>query len=357
MEMTAKERLLASIKGEKTDRPAWSPFLAYWWENNPKYTSNINQLDFIEQCGADPLLRGFGNVCKTKFVGTEQKEEMIDGIAVTSYITPVGTLTLRSKYSPAGNTWFLFDHPVKTAEDLKILTWMYEHATVEPNENAEKDYYATGERGLMVPTVGFDCKTCFQSLVERWIGTVNLAYIDADEPEAIEECLDAMRKASMKTVEIAVNTPYEAFIFWEDSSTTNISPSMFEKYTAPEIKAWGDLLHKNGKMLIHHACGLIRHLLPLMGKLPIDAIESISPPPTGDIDIADAFKLLPENIGLIGGIEPVFFENCNENELEKRIYELLEIGKNKRFLLANSDSCPPKVAYEKFLQVSNIVKK
>ena len=66
----------------------------------------------------------------------------------------------------------------------------------------------------------------------------------------------------------------------------------------------------------------------------------------------------PKNhIGIIGGIEPTFIENCTLDMLEKNVRDLVQTMKGKRFVLANSDSCPPNVSYEKFLLVSDLIKK
>ena len=82
-------------------------------------------------------------------------------------------------------------------------------------------------------------KTSFQSLIEHWVGTEELVYALADYPETVEECLQVMDRKALESVEISVKSPAEAFIFWEDSSTTNISPAYFDKYTAPAIKDVG----------------------------------------------------------------------------------------------------------------------
>ena len=194
-------------------------------------------------------------------------------------------------------------------------------------------------------------------MVEHWCGTEALTYALYDFPEVVEECLAVMRQNDLKAARFSAETEVDAFIFWEDSSTTNISPAMFEAYTAPEINEWGRILHENGKLLIHHACGHLKHLIPAMCRTEIDMIESISPPPTGDVDIREATAMMPAHIGLIGGIEPTFFQNCTMDELEARVYHLLDAMKGKRFVLANSDSCPPGVAYEKFKLVSDIVRR
>ena len=129
------------------------------------------------------------------------------------------------------------------------------------------------------------------------------------------------------------------------------------RYTTPALRDWSDVLHANGKLLIHHACGHLKDIVPAMCRAGVDMIESISPPPTGNIDIGEAAALMPDHVGLIGGIEPTFFKNCTLDELEARVYHLLDTMKGKRFVLANSDSCPPGVDYEKFRLVSEIVRR
>ena len=354
--MTPKQRLLAAIQGKPIDRVPWSPFLAYWWEAQPQEKTVGGQLPYMESVGADPLLRGFRSPWKQHYKGVNIRYENHPTRRYEFWETPVGTLKFGYHLSSTGNTWFLVEHPITEVEDLKILQWIYEHMEFEADGAADEEHRQTGERGLYVPLIGSEMKTCFQSLLEKWVGTENLVYFLMDEPETVEECLATMRYASDKTVPFCRNSAAEAFIFWEDTSTTNINPSMFEQYIAPEISHWASELHKDGKLLLHHACGSLKALLPLMAQTGVDAIESISPPPTGNIDIGDAFALLPDNLALIGGIEPVFFQDCTEEQLVARVKELLDTTKGHRYVLANSDSCPPAVEEWKFRLVSELVK-
>ena len=355
--MTPKERILSAIRGKCIDRTPWSPFLAYWWEAQRKELTDAGQLAFLESIGADPMLRGFSTPWKFEYRGLEIHRTETARERRETWETPVGKLNFGYRHSDSGNTWFLVDHPVVDAEDLKVVQWLYEHAVVEGSSATEALLCETGDRGLVMPLIGCEYKTCFQSLVEKWIGTENLVYMLADEPEAVEECLAVMRHVSDRTAKYCAQSEAEAFIFWEDTSTTNINPEMFEKYAAPEISFWADSLHAEDKLLIHHACGHLQALLPLMAATGADAIESISPPPTGNIDIADAFRALPQHVALIGGIEPVFYQNCTAEELDARVEHLLAVSKDRRFVLANSDSCPPAVEEWKFRRVTELVGK
>lgn len=357
MKMTPKQRLLALMRGEEADRMSWSPFLAYWWECHPE-KAGVDQLDYMESVGADPLLRGFAMPFSFRFGDSVEITSVTKGnTTYETWSTSVGKLVTRYDFSPNGNTRFRSDFPVKTVEDVKTLIRVYEDLQISEEIAATNEAYdRVGERGLLLPLVGAEAKTCFQSLVEKWIGTENLAYLACDEPELIDELICTMRRVSDPTARMCAESKPEAFIFWEDSSTTNINPAMFERWTAPEIKFWADTLHSVGKLLVHHACGHLKGLLKNMACTGADVIESMSPPPTGNIDIPEAFALLPENIAIIGGIEPTFFSKCTAEELEERISYLTAVCKNRRLLLANSDSCPPEVEEWKFGFVSEKVR-
>ena len=201
-------------------------------------------------------------------------------------------------------------------------------------------------------------------MIEFYVGTEELNYMLADYPDEVENCLAVMHENSRKCADIAVESDAEAFIFWEDSSTLNVSPAQFEKYIMNEINYWGKKAHENGKYLIHHACGSLKGFMPILKDMEIDMIESISPPPTGDIELWDAHKILITSkknnpaVGLAGGIEPVMLLTLSEDDLyvyTQNLIEKMKLVNCKRFILANSDSCPVGVDEKKFKLVSDLI--
>lgn len=368
--MTPKERLLASIQGKKIDRFSWSPNLAYWWEHSGEDVVNMGEVEFLKSIGADPLIRGhfayqpgsknwdnmmlfdvsYDETCRVR-------EETIGEERKVIYETPLGKLVFGYKYSKSGATWFLREHGVKEEEDFKILAYLKDHTILTPNyERYNREAAELGDEGLMVPILVPDLKSAFQSMVEYWVGTEGISYAVYDYPETVEAALESMRRLNMKAVEICAASEAECFLTWEDSSTTNISPTLYENYIAPEINDWCEYLHKKGKLYIQHACGHLKQLMPIMAKTEIDAIESISPPPTGNIEIWEAREILPERIGLIGGIEAVNFKDLNIKDLKEYAKRLTGQMKGTAYVLANSDSCPPYVELEKFRMLGQLVR-
>jgi len=354
--MNSKERLLNSIKGLDTDRLAWSPFLAYFWDVQPEQIRKKGMLEYYKNIGADPLFRGYCTLIKKSYQNCSISEKISNGEKQVLYETPVGSLESRYIYTPQGNTWFLTKHPVKSEEDYKILTYLNRDMVIEPDfSKYEAGDSLMGDEALLMPIISSEMKSSFQSLLENWVGTEELAYAVYDYPEALAECLAAMKENSKTAVEYTAHCDAESFIFWEDSSTGNLSPSFFRDYIAEEIAGWADILHSNGKYLVHHACGQLRGLLPEMAKTGIDMIESISPPPTGDIYTFEARDMLPDSIGLIGGIEPTVLLNYNIDKLAAYVSDIVGKTGKRKFILGNSDSCPPGVEIEKFRMISRLI--
>ena len=88
----------------------------------------------------------------------------------------------------------------------------------------------------------------------------------------------------------------------------------------------------------------------------IQAIESLTPEPTGNLPLDQIWDGIPEEVAVIGGIDPTILLNATLEELQHHAQRLLDVSQKRRFILANSDSCPPHVEYEKFLMLSRLVK-
>ncbi|NSW53895.1 MAG: hypothetical protein HPY85_15450 [Anaerolineae bacterium] len=358
--MTPNQRLLAALRGEDTDRLPWSPFLAYWWEHQPPAFRAQGQIAFLRAIGADALLRGFLTPFESSFdPGAEIRVRNFtaDGLQWTVHETPCGTLRTATRYSPEGDTHFVVEHPVKTAENYRALRCLVQAMRLAPAfEAVQAQIDEVGEDGLCVPLISPFGKTPFQALLEHYVGTEQLVYHLQDIPAEVEETLFLMQKKCMQAATLAADSPAQAFISWEDSSTTNVSPRLFKKYIAPHINAWGGVLHSAGKLMIHHACGHLKALLPVMAEEAVDAIESISPPPTGDVELWEARAIIGPRQCLVGGIEPVHFLTLDDTTFDEYVRTLIERMPRQGFILANSDSCPPGVPLERFRRVGEIVR-
>jgi len=350
--MTPRERLAAALEGQPTDHVPFSPNLAYVWSTSfPIEVQWRGELAFMTEIGADPLWRGAP--CPVKPVMPDEVEtrtfQSNKGLR-KEVETPVGTLVTEYIASDTGNTGFLTGHPLKTEDDFKTQLWLEEHIRYELDLTPVYAHLEGPGRvglsiGMLIPDTW---KTAYQGLIEHYAGTEEMVYAMADYPDTVQALIDQTVENHCKIAEMAVEAPYDYFLTWEDSGTQNYSPRLYKKLIAPEISRWVGILGQAGKRYIQHACGHLEAIFPTMVAQGMWGVESISPPPTGNLTIADARAIAGGEFAIIGGIEPVQFLNLSLDELRTYVEQVIEEGRGGPFILANSDSCPPGVTIAKF---------
>jgi len=357
--MTDHERLVAALEGEPVDYLPFSPFLAYVWESFPQAVRDAGQLAFHRHIGATPLWRGAP--CPVQALtpaGVEITDRQKGRDRRVEILTPVGALTQVGRRSDEGNTEFLVEHPLKTEDDFLVQLWIEEHTEFEVDLAPVREHLTgSGSEGLSIGMLLPRSKSAFQSLVEHHVGTEELAYALADFPDTVEALWQAMVANDLLAAQLAMETGfYTYYLTWEDSSTQNYSPRQYERYIGSEIERWCTLLATNDMHYIQHACGHLRHLLPLMKASGVAGVESISPPPTGNITIREAREVVGGDFAIIGGIEPTQFLTLSLKDLGPYVEQVIAEGRGGPFVLANSDSCPPGVTVEKFALVAEIAR-
>jgi hypothetical protein len=356
--MTSRERLAAALLGRRVDRLPFAPFLAYVWESFPADVQARGQLQFHHDIGADPLWRGAPCPVRVSTPGLEVRTRQEGRRAYAEFETPVGTLRTVHITSPdAGQTAFIVEHPVKTVEDLKTQLWIEEHTRIEFDPKPAEDHLTgAGRDGLSLGMLVYRGKTAFQAMVEYTCGTEELVMLLADAPDETEALAAAMTANNLRCAELAAQAPYDFWLTFEDSSTQNYSPRLYERFIEPEIARYCEMLGGMGKRYVQHACGHLRHLLPAMTRSGVVAVESLSPPPTGNITLREARAILGADVGIIGGIEPTAFLNLPDDEFPAYVEQVIRDGSGGPFILANSDSCPPGVTPERFAVAARVAR-
>lgn len=367
--MKYAERLKTVLEGGKPDRVPWSPNLAYWWQfQDPEFLKK-GEKQVLEDFGCTPLIRCHEpsvlpsdwediRMYDTDYGKCSVETIIEDDVKYMNIKTPVGDLQAKYIHTPNGDTWFLQEHPVKSIDDYKIVDCLFENITLTPNYTRYEELtkqYGDDVLFFVMLAPALTLKSAYQSMLEFWVGMENLIFDVFDYPEVVENTMKKIQQVNLRAAEISAESPAEYFSTWEDSSTTTLSPAQYEEYIMPEIATWCEILHKHGKKYIQHACGLIKNLLPLMAKSGVDGIESITQKPMGDLTMKEAVEILPEHVALIGGIDASIMEQTTCQELCEYAKNLLEEMRGHRFILANSDSCPPNVSHEKFIALGKIV--
>ncbi len=89
----------------------------------------------------------------------------------------------------------------------------------------------------------------------------------------------------------------------DDTSTTAISPAIFESCNLDLTDARAGQAHAAGKFYFHHSCGHIRDLLQLYRRTAMDAVHAFTIPPLGNVTVAEGRKNLGDRITMIAGVQ------------------------------------------------------
>lgn len=148
---------------------------------------------------------------------------------------------------------------------------------------------------------------------------MNLVYMTVDMPEQIDELFYSMEQKYTQMLKFTLETcpEIDAMLAMDDTSTTIVSPSMFEYYNVALTNKRAEIVHNYGKFYMHHSCGLIHDLLPLYRKTEMNCVHGFMVPPIGNVSFTEGRRLLGDRISIVGGIAEGL--NLPEKDLQVRV--------------------------------------
>ena len=107
-------------------------------------------------------------------------------------------------------------------------------------------------------------------------------------------------------------------------------------------------------MSILHACGHLEGLKKSLAELNVDCIESVSPPPTGNVSISEFKKSLP-GVCIMGGI-PANYYLLPVDDFKECIKQLMLENKScGNFILSSGDSVPSGAKLENIKAIPDLI--
>ena len=235
-------------------------------------------------------------------------ESRQDGNAtITIWHTPTGELREVRRFAPEIGTSYLTEHLIKGPDDLEAMAFAFRDEQFEIDPTGAAALRARceliGDDGMMML---FLPGTPMGMLVRVYSGVATLAYLCADCPGELEELFDAMEDSHRRQFELSATLCADALVGMDDTSTTAISPAMFERYCLDYTDHMADAAHAGGKLYFHHSCGLIRNILGLYRQTRMDAVHAFTIPPIGDVFVGEGRRLLGDRIVIIAGLTQLF---------------------------------------------------
>jgi hypothetical protein len=272
----------------------------------------------IDRLGPSPLARRPREV-------VSEVEVLPNGDQLHRHRTPVGTLQARYSPSREANTAFLVAHGVSQAADYEALMALVTDPEITVSAAGVGAVRARldqiGDDGILYNA---GPSTPIMDLTRVWVGLQRFVEDLADRRDLVERVLDVMARKSFEEYEaLAASTPAQVIVFWDDVTSTYLSPALFERYVAPVYRTYADICHAHGKLLVAHACGHLRAFVPYLPDTGIDAIDWLTPPPTGDVVFAAAQQAFGDRICIMGALAPAIMRFGTPDDVERHLRGVL----------------------------------
>jgi len=235
-------------------------------------------------------------------------ESQTDGDSTTNiWRTPKGDLrevirVCRDATGAVSSNWT--EHMVKGPDDLPALAWIFEDEAIGPDPDGivrtRQRRHLIGDDGLLLGTMD---GTPLGMMFRVYSGVATLAYLWADAPGALHDLLAVMESNYLQRLMAGAQSDADVIVSVDDTSTTAISPTMFEACNLALTDERARRAHDAGKLYFHHSCGHIRDLLPLYRRTQMDAVHAFTIPPLGNATIAEGRKGLGDRLTIIAGLE------------------------------------------------------
>jgi uroporphyrinogen decarboxylase len=197
---------------------------------------------------------------------------------------------------------------------------------------------AFGDKGILEvsATAGVD-----QFLMDA-LGAQNAMLAYYDDRELLRELLrifQGYHRAILKRVlERRVEIVFEPW--FNCSMGAGWSPKQFRELFLPLIKENIELIHSYGAYVDYYDDGKMEAVLDDLAEAGADIIETLAPPPLGDVDLESAKRRVGDRTCLKGHFDQVNLICFGKpDQVYQAVRQVLEVGKpGGRFILGTADS-------------------
>ncbi len=312
--MTSRERMLKTLKHEPVDR---APVAAYI---DGLYAEHVNQsFDFDRMRAAFKLQSELGFDVLLRDVRVPRSSAPSENWRVERERTPI----------PGGNDDFTTIHTPKRTLTQKYRSHerkpgqLPSYATTEPivKDSADFDAYIefepesrvdtlagidearalVGESGLIMTDIGGE----FNSAVGLR-GVENLLLDALTDPSFYHAQLAFQVGKSKRFIDELSKNPTDLVRHYDNEANGMIIDDRFyRKFVLPYVQEVVMYAEQKGLRVLLHNCGTMGKLLDCYPETGATAIESFTPPPSGDADALRALRVLHRKMVRIGGIDQI----------------------------------------------------
>jgi hypothetical protein len=283
--MTIRERIETFLSGERPDE---IPYTIY--QNEWRHTADHPawQPMFAQGLGVVWYLRTFATAFRNVETTEEPYEERGRKMRRQTRRTPVGEISA---------TWADGWHQkyfLETPADYRVMTYITEHTDLTPCYDAYLARVAElPPHAIPVPELW---RTPLQIMLVDLAGMENFGWHLFEYEEEVRQLYAAMLKNFTRIVEIVAQGPGRYVSNLENFTAETLGPRRYAEFLLPVYETHFPILHAAGKLVGCHYDGRLANCRAEIARAPIDVIESLTPPPEGDLTLAEARAAWPDKL-------------------------------------------------------------
>ena len=313
-----------------------------WKDNSP--VTLARWLDLEVSVRSAPPIRG-------RSTRSRQRQERVGDEHHIIITTPSGEIREVRRQGHAGAADYAVKRFVETEADLKVFAEFmadqtFEIVLAEVATVSERLRFVGNDGMLAISMPG----TPLGMMVRVYSGVEALAYFCADCPDTLASTLEIVSDNYLRQLRLLADVPADAVWSVDDTSTTAISPAMFETYEMGHIDRAATEVQRQGKLYLHHSCGLIRDLLGLYRRTRMDVVDAVNPPPMGNTPIDVALEQLGPDIAIIAAMPQLRIDPFDHDEVRRSLDEsFAQAGDGRNLVLGMAGEQNRTIADMEFL--------
>ena len=237
--------------------------------------------------------------------------------------------------------WYLGEwrqeYLIKDVQGYQIMKHALMDTAVTPF--ADEFLRLEGEVGNNGITVGQFRPTPLLMCQIHFAGLERFSLDIAERVPELMELIELMGELKLAEFRAAVQTPVQQIKLWENLSIETMGPSLYQEFLVPLYKRIFAILEGTDKKLQVHYDGKLRIIADQIAELPFDGLDSLTPPPEGDMRIAEARRLWPDKFFYLH--PSLTWYSLPPGELVRNVENMAHDADPYRYCMILSEEVPP----------------
>jgi len=265
-------------------------------------------------------------------------------VATRTFRTPAGTLRDRLCVPPAGDRRFGIapnpfrtEHLVKSRADLDAVRYLLP----DPRRANLSPYFRQVEQCGENAWVQLNIHSALNHRAGEMMSTEDLMVLYYDDREFFTELMALGHAAQMGEIKVALEAGVRhLFLNWYyNSMSTGWSPVFWSDFYAPQLREACAQIHAAGGLAIYYDDGKCMATIDLLAAAGIDVLQTLTPPPVGDVDLAEVKRRIGHRVCLMGYTDLIYVLKLGTPErIENTVREAIRTAGPRGFILGTSDS-------------------